>query len=278
MSVRNQIHRRRDQRLDWKLIKGCRDDVKPTENGRKENGGKKNEGKLIRTPRQCRVYPSTCAQDRLIRLVDYISTFPVAIVLSFFDNQVDGATRPSVLASNKSFKMSGRINASTSELGDIETLAVETSAERIVASDTVLTPDGGYGWIYVAARFMINGFTWGVVAVSNSRSPNFGSLTAACALSFRRLIDVLPVRLRFSDWTIRFRSCNSSCDIEPRGSIWKAIDWLRERSIWSDRSSWLVNFRMQCLDICSMDTSRRLWCSVILSHSSVEQSWEYFGA
>lgn len=26
-------------------------------------------------------------------------------------------------------------------------------------------PDGGYGWICVAACFMINGFTWGTVSV-----------------------------------------------------------------------------------------------------------------
>jgi hypothetical protein len=27
-------------------------------------------------------------------------------------------------------------------------------------------PDGGYGWVCVVAVFFINGFTWGIVAVS----------------------------------------------------------------------------------------------------------------
>lgn len=35
-------------------------------------------------------------------------------------------------------------------------------------------PDGGYGWICLAACFSINCFTWGVVAV-RSRKPNTAS-------------------------------------------------------------------------------------------------------
>ncbi|KFY03568.1 hypothetical protein V490_00131 [Pseudogymnoascus sp. VKM F-3557] len=35
-------------------------------------------------------------------------------------------------------------------------------------------PDGGYGWICVAACFNINCFTWGVVAV-RPRKPNAAS-------------------------------------------------------------------------------------------------------
>jgi hypothetical protein len=34
-------------------------------------------------------------------------------------------------------------------------------------SDPELPPDGGYGWVCVAACFNINCFTWGVVAVSS---------------------------------------------------------------------------------------------------------------
>ena len=30
-------------------------------------------------------------------------------------------------------------------------------------------PDGGYGWVCVAAGFTINGFTWGLTAVSSLR-------------------------------------------------------------------------------------------------------------
>jgi hypothetical protein len=31
-------------------------------------------------------------------------------------------------------------------------------------------PDGGYGWVCVLGQFLINGFTWGVAAVSLSTS------------------------------------------------------------------------------------------------------------
>ena len=31
-------------------------------------------------------------------------------------------------------------------------------------------PDGGYGWVCVASVFIINGFTWGVTAVSRYRN------------------------------------------------------------------------------------------------------------
>ena len=38
--------------------------------------------------------------------------------------------------------------------------------ENTEASATQDPPDGGYGWVCVAACFTINCFTWGVVAVS----------------------------------------------------------------------------------------------------------------
>ncbi len=34
-------------------------------------------------------------------------------------------------------------------------------------------PDGGYGWVCVVAVFFINGFTWGIIAVSYSKALNF---------------------------------------------------------------------------------------------------------
>lgn len=34
-----------------------------------------------------------------------------------------------------------------------------------LSSNTSLSPDGGYGWICVAACFSINCFTWGAVSV-----------------------------------------------------------------------------------------------------------------
>lgn len=42
-------------------------------------------------------------------------------------------------------------------------------------TDTEHPPDGGYGWICLAACFNINCFTWGVVAV-RYRKPNTASI------------------------------------------------------------------------------------------------------
>ncbi|KAL9101021.1 MAG: hypothetical protein Q9163_003663 [Psora crenata] len=40
---------------------------------------------------------------------------------------------------------------------------VEENVRPVPISDP---PDGGYGWVCVVAQFLINGFTWGVVAIS----------------------------------------------------------------------------------------------------------------
>ena len=40
-----------------------------------------------------------------------------------------------------------------------------TTMDITQAEDSEDPPDGGYGWVCVAACFMINCFTWGIVAV-----------------------------------------------------------------------------------------------------------------
>lgn len=42
-------------------------------------------------------------------------------------------------------------------------------SEIPIESDIDPPPDGGYGWVCVAACFTINCFTWGVVSVSRGR-------------------------------------------------------------------------------------------------------------
>lgn len=50
----------------------------------------------------------------------------------------------------------------------------ETQDVELPSTDSDLTaeppPDGGYGWVCVASVFIINGFTWGVTAVSHYRT------------------------------------------------------------------------------------------------------------
>ena len=51
--------------------------------------------------------------------------------------------------------------------GNADTSALDALPDRFVDGP----PDGGYGWVCVAACFLINCFTWGVVAVSLSSIP-----------------------------------------------------------------------------------------------------------
>lgn len=54
------------------------------------------------------------------------------------------------------------------DAGDVETEVVEGAGNEFDAMTRIPEPppDGGYGWVCVAACFIINGFTWGVLAVS----------------------------------------------------------------------------------------------------------------
>jgi hypothetical protein len=49
--------------------------------------------------------------------------------------------------------------------------ADEVAVEDTTESDT--PPDGGYGWVCVAACFTINCFTWGTVSVSTRLRSTF---------------------------------------------------------------------------------------------------------
>ena len=39
-------------------------------------------------------------------------------------------------------------------------------------NDCEQPPDGGYGWVCVAACFIINMFTWGIMAVGRIQTPD----------------------------------------------------------------------------------------------------------
>lgn len=56
--------------------------------------------------------------------------------------------------------------------GDLFNKMTATNPDNVMAMDTVHNgddeppPGGGYGWVCVAACFMINFFTWGIISVS----------------------------------------------------------------------------------------------------------------
>lgn len=61
-------------------------------------------------------------------------------------------------------------------------------------------PDGGYGWLCVAACFIFNAFTWGVVQVSLSQSEfKYFSFCTDTLTVLRRLFDLLSVQLYLSE-------------------------------------------------------------------------------
>jgi hypothetical protein len=50
----------------------------------------------------------------------------------------------------------------------------DTQSHNVVEED--VPPDGGYGWVCVAACFTLNAFTWGAVSVCLKRFPTLNGL------------------------------------------------------------------------------------------------------
>jgi len=57
----------------------------------------------------------------------------------------------------------------------------------------IAPPDGGYGWVCVASQFILNGFTWGIVAVSTSYSFAIPEINDRLRLGLQCLLVILPV-------------------------------------------------------------------------------------
>lgn len=53
----------------------------------------------------------------------------------------------------------------SNEQRDISTETDEVSPQTLPAADEQEPPDGGYGWVCVAATFWINAHTWGINSV-----------------------------------------------------------------------------------------------------------------
>lgn len=68
--------------------------------------------------------------------------------------------------------MTHNLDVSSRENGRF--MSGESVIEDVVVARTDIEPppDGGYGWVCMAACFAVNCFTWGVIAV-NSNKPNY---------------------------------------------------------------------------------------------------------
>lgn len=71
----------------------------------------------------------------------------------------------------------------------------QTPIRSLAAGATLLAaPDGGYGWICVAACFCVNGFTWGAVSVCVCSDPSrCRYLAVADILFFCRLMESISI-------------------------------------------------------------------------------------
>jgi len=66
-----------------------------------------------------------------------------------------------------SLRLKGAASATSATSDDSNNAEVEKEAEQTLQPTTTtqsqdVPPDGGYGWVCVAAVFMINAHTWGI--------------------------------------------------------------------------------------------------------------------
>lgn len=62
-----------------------------------------------------------------------------------------------------------------------------------LSSNASLPPDGGYGWVCVAACFSINCFTWGAVSVRYLSINRVNSDSAHVLIVIRRVLGTLSL-------------------------------------------------------------------------------------
>ena len=85
--------------------------------------------------------------------------------------------------------------------------------EDNVKNENLNTPDGGYGWVCVAACFAINGFTWGLTAVSNLRRVRINNrltqISSLIAFTYRITSIMIPFRGR-NRWILPLLAARTS--------------------------------------------------------------------
>ena len=82
-----------------------------------------------------------------------------------------------------------------------------------VEKEDLNPPDGGYGWVCVAAVFSINGFTWGLTAVSNLKMVRYPRwltpISSLIAFTFPITSTMIPFRGR-SPWILPLLAARTS--------------------------------------------------------------------